>query len=139
MARVSPAGLAGTAIGLELGAKDRRAALAAEYRALEYGATGDADRVARDAPVRGEVVAGPLYKVNDYDCRQYTHTITVKGKIRDRAGHRLPGPERRVATGRMTGGSGAAALPFPARTTISGPCRRHRARRHRAQRGFRAE
>ncbi len=72
-------GLAGTAIGLNLSAKDRRAALAAEYRALEYGLTG-APIVWRGHSGRGEVVAGPLYKVNDYDCREYTHTITIKGK-----------------------------------------------------------
>jgi len=85
-------GLAGTAIGLDLSAKDRRAALAAEYRALEYGQTG-APIAWRGRSVRGEVVAGPLYKVNDYDCRQYTHTITIKGKSETARGTACRAPD----------------------------------------------
>jgi surface antigen len=65
--------------GRDLNAKDRRAALEAEYRALEYGRTGQ-PVVWRGRSGRGEVVAGPPYQVNDYDCRDYTHTITTKGQ-----------------------------------------------------------
>lgn len=72
-------GLVGNQIGRDLNAKDRRAALEAEYRALEYGRTGQ-PVVWRGRSGRGEVVAGPPYQVNDYDCRDYTHTITTKGQ-----------------------------------------------------------
>lgn len=70
-------GLAGTEIGRDLNANDRRTALEAEYRALEFGRTG-APVVWRGRSGSGEVVAGPPYRVNDYDCREYTHTITAK-------------------------------------------------------------
>jgi len=73
-------GLVGVAIGRDLNADDRRAALEAEYRALEYGRTG-APIVWRGRSGRhGEVVAGPSYQINDYDCRDYTHTIATDGQ-----------------------------------------------------------
>ncbi len=73
-------GMAGSVIGAELDAADRRAAMEAEYRALEYGRTG--------APVQwrgregryGDVVAGAQYRVNDFNCRDYTHTIYIDGR-----------------------------------------------------------
>jgi len=72
-------GLADAAVGQNLGAKDRRAALAAEYHALEYGRSGAAVSW-RGRSARGEVVPGPLYRVNDYNCREYTQTVTFKGQ-----------------------------------------------------------
>jgi surface antigen len=81
-ASAAPAGgLIGNAIGADLGAADRRAAMDAEFRALEYGRVG--------APVQwrgtsgryyGNVVAGTRYQVNDFACRDYTHTIYVNGQ-----------------------------------------------------------
>jgi surface antigen len=71
------AGLAGSTIGLELSSKDKRKALNAEYQALEFGRTG-VGIVWQGRSGRGQVTAGPPYQVNDYDCRDYTHTITVK-------------------------------------------------------------
>jgi surface antigen len=74
-------GLIGNAIGADLDAADRRAALDAEFRALEYGRVG--------APVQwrgssgrhyGDVVAGTRYQVNDFACRDYTHTIYINGQ-----------------------------------------------------------
>lgn len=71
-------GLAGTAIEQQLDANDRRVAMDAEFRALEYGRPG--------APVQwrghtgryyGDVVVGARYEVNDFACRDYTHTIYV--------------------------------------------------------------
>ncbi len=72
-------GLAGTVIDLGLSAKDQRMALAAEQKALDYGAIG-APVAWRGHSSSGQVVAGPLYKVNDYECREFTHTITIKGQ-----------------------------------------------------------
>lgn len=74
-------GLIGNAIGADLDANDRRVAMDAEYRALEYGRPG--------APVQwrghtgryyGDVVAGTQYQVNDFSCRDYTHTIYIDGR-----------------------------------------------------------
>ena len=54
---------------------DRGTALAAEYRALESGRAGVA--VAwRSRAARGEILVGPIYRINDTDCRDYTHVIT---------------------------------------------------------------
>ena len=81
-ASAAPAGgLIGGAVGDELSAADRRAAMDAEFRALEYGNVG--------APVRwrgasgrtyGDVVASTRYQVNDFACRDYTHTVYLNGQ-----------------------------------------------------------
>ncbi len=73
-------GFLGNALGSELDAADRQRAADAQYRALEYGRTG--------APVEwrgrrgryGDVVAGSPYRVNDYNCRDFTHTIYIDGR-----------------------------------------------------------
>jgi surface antigen len=73
-------GFIGNEIGAGLDEADRRMAADAQYRALEYGRTG--------APVtwrgrrgnHGDVVAGSAYRVNDYNCRDYTTTIYIDGR-----------------------------------------------------------
>lgn len=69
-------GLVGSAVGTGLSAADQQRALAAEYQALEFGVAGVAVTW-RSASASGEVVPGPLYTVNEYECRDYTHTIIV--------------------------------------------------------------
>ena len=74
-------GLAGTSIGKDLDSGDRRAALDAEYKALEY--TPGGQTVAwkgEDAGTSGQVVPGQPYRVGSQDCRQYTHTILADGE-----------------------------------------------------------
>jgi surface antigen len=72
------AGVVGATIGLSLNAEDRRRALEAEFRALEFGIPGAATLWNGVTPsVYGEVVPGPRYSVNEYECRDYTHTIYV--------------------------------------------------------------
>ena len=75
----------GTMIGGEIGRQldqaDQRALYDAQYRALEYGNPGTP--VGWKNPNSGhygEVVPGPGYKVNAYDCRDYTHTIYISGQ-----------------------------------------------------------
>lgn len=69
-------GLIGGPIGRDLSSRDRRQALEAEYRALEYGQGGQviAWKSSRDTN-RGEVVAAQPYRVGSQDCRQYVHTL----------------------------------------------------------------
>jgi surface antigen len=68
------AGLIGNAIGVDLPEADKQAGLLAEYRALELGAAGTP--VTWTGTVsRGEVIPGARYRVNEYECRDYTHTI----------------------------------------------------------------
>lgn len=73
-------GLVGATIGKKLDTADRRSALEAEYRALEY--TQGGQTVAwkgADAGTSGQVVPGQPYRVGSQDCRQYTHTILAGG------------------------------------------------------------
>ncbi len=87
-------GLVGSEVGTGLADADRNRALRAEYDALEATITG--------APVvwqsssgaaYGEVVAGPLQNIGQYECRYYTHTMYVGGVREAAAGTscRIPG------------------------------------------------
>ena len=74
-------GLAGTAVGRSLDAGDRGRALAAEYRALEFGRTGATTPWSDSLTGRyGEVVPGARYQVNDTTCREYVHVIVADGR-----------------------------------------------------------
>lgn len=71
-------GLIGGAIGEELDAGDRRTAMDAEFRALEYGRTGAPIQWrGKSGRVYGDVVAGARYQVNDFACRELTHTLYI--------------------------------------------------------------
>lgn len=71
-------GLIGGTIGNGLSDGDRRKALEAEYRALEYGQGGQG--VAWKGGSRsGEVVAAQPYRVGSQDCRQYSQTVFTTG------------------------------------------------------------
>ena len=69
-------GLVGGSIGSGLSDADKRKALEAEYKALEYTASGQKVAWKSDSSGRsGEVVAAQPYRVGSQDCRQYTHTV----------------------------------------------------------------
>jgi surface antigen len=71
-------GLVGGQVGAGLDTRERRTALQAEYRALEYTPSGQ--KVAwqgdRDGH-HGEVSAGQPYQVGSQNCRQYSQTVFV--------------------------------------------------------------
>jgi surface antigen len=74
-------GLAGAEVGKSLDSGDRGRALAAEFRALEYGRTGATTPWSDSFTGRyGEVVPGASYRVNDTTCREYVHTIVADGR-----------------------------------------------------------
>lgn len=73
-------GLIGGSIGSSLSERERRTALEAEYRALEYTPSGQAVAWTGDAGHAGEVVAAQPYRVGSQDCRQYTHKVTIGGQ-----------------------------------------------------------
>jgi surface antigen len=76
-------GLIGAEIGRSLDERDRQKALAAEYRALEFGRAGRPVAWRNEnSGIYGEVVTGPGYEVNSLDCRDYTHTIYIDGRAR---------------------------------------------------------
>lgn len=74
-------GLIGGTLGANLDTRERRRALEAEYRALEYTPAGQAVAWGRSGGARsGEVVAGSPYRVGSQNCRQYTHTVQIGGR-----------------------------------------------------------
>lgn len=93
-------GIIGHEIGRRMDEADRRAAMAAEYRALEYGQSGS------ETPWRnpetghyGTVVPGKPYVANNLNCREYTHTIYIDGRpetVRGRACRQPDGTWRSV-------------------------------------------
>ncbi len=65
--------------GAELSSSDRSRALEAEYRVLEEAVGGQAMPWKGDG-ASGVVIANAPYQVGAQNCRQYRHTVTVKGK-----------------------------------------------------------
>lgn len=70
-------GLLGTAIGKSVSDADRKVGLSAEYRALEKGQPGEAMSWRGRNGSSGVVVAGTRYRINDSDCRLFTHTVSI--------------------------------------------------------------
>jgi surface antigen len=80
-------GLIGGPIGGALDDRERRQALEAEYRTLEYTQSGQPVSWKSEQSGRGgQVVAGQPYRVGSQDCRQYTHTIFSGGQSRSARG-----------------------------------------------------
>ncbi|MDX8470060.1 hypothetical protein RFM26_30750 [Mesorhizobium sp. VK23B] len=73
-------GLIGGSIGSGLSDAEKRKGLEAEYKALEYNASGQKVTWKGDSSTHyGEVVAAQPYRVGSQDCRQYTHTVYTSG------------------------------------------------------------
>lgn len=80
-------GLVGALGGADLDSRDRRRALEAEYRALEYMQAGQVVSWGKAGSDRyGEVVSGSPYRVGSQDCRQYKHTIQIDKRSRTARG-----------------------------------------------------
>ncbi len=70
-------GLIGGDLGKKLPERERRKALEAEYRALEYTpARTPVTWKADNGRMGGEVVAAQPYRVGSQDCRQYSHKLS---------------------------------------------------------------
>ena len=72
-------GVIGNETGITLSKADRQRALEAEYRALE-ASRGGQPVVWQGSGISGSVVAAAPYQVGSQNCRQYSHTVTVKGQ-----------------------------------------------------------
>jgi surface antigen len=84
----------GLVAGATLNQGERRQALEAEYRALEYMPAGEAVRWRNTAGTRsGEVTAAQPYRVGSQDCRQYTHALSVDGQRRALRGTACRNPD----------------------------------------------
>lgn len=80
-------GLVGGQIGAGMDERDRRIALEAEYRALEYTQSGQpVTWKSSRSSLYGTVVAAQPYRVGSQDCRQYSHTVFFGGQSRNARG-----------------------------------------------------
>lgn len=70
-------GLISRVAGLKLSSADKARALEAEYKVLE-GAPGGQPVAWEGSGVKGEVVAAAPYQVGSQNCRQYSHSVTVR-------------------------------------------------------------
>lgn len=82
IAEAMAGGLIGRGLGQDLDRGDQQRALEAEYRALEYTASGEPVAWQGGARLSGQVVAAPPYRVGSQNCRQYTHTVRQNGAER---------------------------------------------------------
>ncbi|MDF1601337.1 hypothetical protein PZ895_16370 [Mesorhizobium sp. YIM 152430] len=82
IAEAMAGGLIGRTLGENLDRADRQRALEAEYRALEYTASGESVSWQGDGRLSGRVMAAPPYRVGSQNCRQYTHTVSQNGAER---------------------------------------------------------
>lgn len=73
-------GLINGSIGAGLSQSEKRNALQAEYKALEYTASGQPVGWKGDQPSHyGQVIAAQPYRVGSQDCRQYAQTVYAGG------------------------------------------------------------
>lgn len=86
-------GLIGGSLGAGLDQRERRRALEAEYRALEYTPAGQGVSWGQGGRRSGEVVAGSPYRVGSQDCRQYAHTVSVGGRAQTARGTACRNPD----------------------------------------------
>lgn len=62
-----------------LSAKEQSEAASAQFNALTFGRPGAPRAWAGDKGASGQVVVGPYVRVNNIDCRDFTHTVTIGG------------------------------------------------------------
>ncbi len=86
-------GLIGDSVGRRLDQTSRRAALQAEYNALERGAPGQPVRWQGTNGTYGQVVPQQTYQVGSQNCRRYSHTIYVDGTPQQASGTACRNPD----------------------------------------------
>jgi Surface antigen len=60
-------------------AKDSAEANSAQFYALQFGRPGAPRQWAGDRGTTGTVAVGPYVRVNNLDCRDFTHTVKIGG------------------------------------------------------------
>lgn len=63
----------------KLSAKDKAEAASAQFNALTFGRPGAPRAWTGDKGTSGNVTVGPYVRVNNIDCRDFTHTVTIGG------------------------------------------------------------
>ncbi|WDR06387.1 RT0821/Lpp0805 family surface protein [Devosia rhodophyticola] len=64
----------------QMSSNDSAQASSAQYYALQFGRPGAPRPWKGDKGVSGVVNVGPYVRVNNLDCRDFTHTVTIGGK-----------------------------------------------------------
>jgi surface antigen len=62
-----------------LSARSQSEARNAQFNALQFGRPAAPRRWTGEGGATGEVTVGPFVRVNNIDCRDFTHTVTVGG------------------------------------------------------------
>jgi surface antigen len=87
-------GLVGGSVGTGFTTGDRRAALEAEYKALEYAKSGEkVTWQGKSSGLHGEVTAGQPYQVGSQNCRQYSDTVYAGAAARTAKGTACRNPD----------------------------------------------
>ena len=63
-----------------MSANDSAAANTAQFYALQFGRPGAPRAWTGDKGTTGSVAVGPYVRVNNLDCRDFTHTVKIGGK-----------------------------------------------------------
>jgi surface antigen len=63
-----------------MSAKDSAEANSAQFYALQFGRPGAPRQWAGDKGTTGTVAVGPYVRVNNLDCRDFTHTVKIGGQ-----------------------------------------------------------
>ena len=69
----------------QLGAAQRSAANEAQFYALQFGRPG-APRTWSSGGASGQVSVGPYVRVNNLDCREFSHRVTMNGQTYTKSG-----------------------------------------------------
>ncbi|EEQ95285.1 hypothetical protein F9K88_19650 [Brucella intermedia] len=77
----------------QLNAADRKKALEAEYRALEYSPAGKVVSWSGSGSNSGDVTAAQPYQVGSQNCRQYSHSFTIGGSQQTSRGTACRNPD----------------------------------------------
>lgn len=86
----------------QLTEKDRTEASSAQFYALQFGRPGAPRNWSGDTGATGKVTVGPFIRVNNLDCREFTHEVTISGESYTQSGtscRELTGEWQVVATG----------------------------------------
>lgn len=67
-------------VAAKLSANDRAQAAGAQFNALQFGRPGAPRAWQGDKGTSGNVMVGPYVRVNNIDCRDFTHTVKFGGQ-----------------------------------------------------------
>jgi surface antigen len=70
----------------QMSANDKSQAASAQFNALTFGRPGAPRTWTGDKGVSGSVTVGPYVTVNNINCRDFTHTVTISGTPHARKG-----------------------------------------------------